>query len=96
MFLYVIGAVTDGPVKLGISADPDRRVCQLQTGHSQRLQVYHTEPVQPEKAHLFERLLHKCLRHRRIRGEWFNLSVEQAIADLRFVFIEYDASSLVP
>ena len=91
MFLYVIGAVADGPVKLGFSADPDRRVSELQTGHCHRLHVYHAEPVCPEKARLFERLLHRDIGYERERGEWYNLTVEQAIAQVRFTVIEYDS-----
>jgi len=90
-FLYVIGVHSSGPVKLGISKNPDRRVRQLQTGHSDRLHLFHTEPV-PEG--VFERLLHNNLRHRRLRGEWFDLTVEQAIADVMFVVIEHGGSVL--
>jgi hypothetical protein len=88
--MYVIGASPAGPLKLGISGDPDRRVGQLQTGHAERLQVYHREPVAAEKARLFERLLHRDINYRRTRGEWFDLTVEQAIAHIQFTIIEYD------
>ena len=91
MFLYVIGAVEDGPVKLGFSADPDRRVNELQTGHCHALRVYHAEPVCPDKVRLFERLLHRDMRYQRARGEWYNLTVEEAIAQVRFTLIQYDA-----
>jgi len=89
-FIYVIAAHDQGPVKLGISAKPERRINELQTGHANRLHIYHTEPVPIEKARLFERLLHKSLNHLRTHGEWFDLTTEQAIADIRLVFIEHD------
>lgn len=91
MFLYVIGAIDQGPVKLGISAHPERRLKQLQTGHSHRLQVYHTEPVPPERARLYEQLLHRDIGYRRTHGEWFDLTVEQAVAQVQFTLIQYEA-----
>lgn len=77
-------------MKLGISADPDRRVSQLQTGHAERLQVFHREPVAADKARLLERLLHRDISYRRRVGEWFDLTVAAAIAHIRFTIIEYD------
>jgi hypothetical protein len=91
-FLYVIGAHSGGPMKLGISADPNQRVRQLQTGHADRLRVYHTEPVPEDMALVFEKLLHRDVGHLRRRGgkEWFDLTVEQAIAQVQFTIIQYD------
>lgn len=90
MFLYVIGAITDGPVKLGISVDPERRLHQLQTGHHERLRLFHAEPVPRDKARLFERLLHRDIGYKRSHGEWFNLNVDDAIAQITFTLIQYD------
>jgi hypothetical protein len=89
-FLYVIGAAIGGPVKIGISGNPDRRLGQLQTGHADRLQLFHREPVIREKARLLERLLHRDIGYMRAIGEWFNMTVEQAIAHVQFTLIEYD------
>ena len=90
-YLYVIGSqnTTDGPVKMGLSADPDQRVKDLQTGHPEPLMVYHREPVEIERVRLYERLLHRDNNHYRRHGEWFDLSVEQAIAYVIFTTIEY-------
>ena len=77
-------------MKLGISLDPERRLGQLQTGHADHLHLYHTAPVPVEKARLYEKLLHRDIGYRRARGEWFNLTVEEAIAHVEFTFIEYD------
>jgi hypothetical protein len=95
-FLYIIAASSHGPVKLGISGDPERRVRQLQTGHAQRLQIYHQEPVAASQAPRYERLLHKDVAHLRSHGEWFNLTVDDALAHLRFTFIEHEPSDLIP
>jgi hypothetical protein len=88
--MYVISARPEGPVKLGISADPDQRVRELQTGHPEPLKVLHREPVDLERVRLFERLLHRDNNHHRLHGEWFNLTVEQATAYVIFTIIQYD------
>jgi hypothetical protein len=93
MNLYVIAASDQGPVKLGISNDPERRVRQLQTGHAAPLYLFHSEPI--EQAFL-ERRLHKDLAHVRTRGEWFDVSVSDAISYLRFSLIEHEPSALIP
>jgi hypothetical protein len=92
-FIYVIAAVHSectGPVKLGLSNDPDRRVRQLQTGHAEELHVFYRQPVEQDKVHLYERMLHRDNRHHRLRGEWFNMTVEHAICYVKLVLIEYD------
>ena len=91
-FLYVIAASVTGPVKLGISVDPARRLKQLQTGHAEKLHLYHSAPARLEKARLYERLLHRDISHTKSYGEWFSLTVEQAVAHIRFTFIEYEPS----
>jgi hypothetical protein len=91
--MYVIAPhnnSTTGPVKLGISVDPERRLTQLQTGHHERLRLFHTEPVPSDRARLYERLLHRDVGHKRSHGEWFHLNVEDAIAQITFTLIQYD------
>jgi len=78
-------------VKLGISKHPERRVHQLQTGHAERLRVYHQEAIASDRVRLFERLIHRDLGYLRHVGEWFNLTVEQAIAQIQFTIIQYSA-----
>ena len=90
-FLYVIApeASDYGPCKLGISTNPARRVKQLQTGHSETLAVRYSEEVDPDKVYLFEKLLHRDINYLRQRGEWFKLSVEDAISHVQFTIIQY-------
>lgn len=92
--MYVIANNTDGPVKLGISHDPHSRTKQLQTGHVDKLEVFHQEPVDKSKIKIFERLLHRDNRHYRIRGEWFNMSVKDAICYIQYTIIRYDLLSI--
>lgn len=90
-YLYVIASSEDGPVKLGISTDPNRRCRELQTGHADELHVWHREPVggDLERAKAFETLLHRGLHHCRRGGEWFNLNTKSAAAQVTYVVMRY-------
>lgn len=94
-YLYVIAAEAHphGPCKLGVSADPDQRLRRLQTGHPDRLRVYHREPVDADKVKTLEKLLHRDLHHTRQRGEWFALPVADAVLHVQFTVIQYDSVS---
>jgi hypothetical protein len=81
-FLYIIAASPEGPVKLGFSADPRKRLKQLQTGSVHVLALHHTEEVDDSRVKIAERALHKLLGHRRLKGEWFSLSVEEAVFEV--------------
>ena len=91
-YIYVIATDThaNGPCKLGISADPFRRLMELQTGSPEVLKVHHQEPVDATKSRHLEYLLHRDLAHRRKHLEWFDMSVEHAIAHVTFTMIQYD------
>lgn len=81
-FLYIISASEAGPVKLGFSNDPSKRVKQLQTGSAQPLTLYHAEEVEDARVKIAEKALHRLLGHCRLKGEWFTMSVEDAIAEV--------------
>lgn len=88
-YVYVIAARPEGPVKIGYSADPQRRLAQLQTGQPEKLHLYHAEPFTPQRAPLFEKIIHKTIRHHRKKGEWFDISVSTAIGEIGFAVITY-------
>lgn len=81
-FLYVIAASETGPVKLGLSVHPEKRVRQLQTGSALPLKIFHTEEIDDALVKPAESALHRLLSYRRLKGEWFDLTVEQAIAEV--------------
>jgi len=92
--MYVIAASETGPVKLGISADPEQRLKALQTGHPQKLSIWHCEPVQADRIKLYERLLHRDNNHHRLRSEWFNMTTSDAAAYCVFTTIHYGLCSI--
>jgi hypothetical protein len=95
-FLYVIAAKKEGPVKLGLSQDPARRVRQLQTGSAELLQIHHTEEVPDDRVRIAESALHQMLGHKRLKGEWFRMSVEEAIAEVIHIRMTGDPSAYGP
>lgn len=87
-YIYVISS-KQSPVKIGITHDCQRRLKSLQTGHSEKLQVHHQEPVDKSKARILEHIIHKQLRLKRSHGEWFNITVEEAIKEIQYCIIRY-------
>ena len=94
MFLYVIGG--DGPrQKIGFSKDVNRRLKSLQTGNPTVLKIHHTEPVPENRVRVLERKLHRELNHKRLKGEWFDLSPVEATQFLQYAIIRWLDDQLI-
>lgn len=76
MFIYVIG--TDKRQKIGFSGNVDQRLRALQTGNSENLRIHHKVEVPESQARYVEKTIHKEYNYLRVKGEWFNMSPEQA------------------
>lgn len=72
MHVYFIQQCKRGPIKIGIAADPKRRLEGLQTGNPQPLRLLGFFAG----GRAAERLLHDRFRTDHIRGEWFAPSEE--------------------
>jgi len=94
MFIYVIGPA-EGPQKIGLSGDVEKRLQTLQTGSPVTLIIHHTEEVNPKKVRLLEKKIHNELNHKRVKGEWFDLSPEDAKAFVVFFVIRYGEDPLL-
>jgi hypothetical protein len=77
-YLYAIGT-TGSQQKVGYSTDPDRRMKKLQTGNPETLQVHYRFQIDPTRAKAFEKHFHIQYNHRRILGEWFDMTVDEVI-----------------
>lgn len=77
-YVYVIGREA-GPVKIGISDNPDNRLQQLKSGCPFKPAVIwqHSMPMR-EDAFAIERAFHAKHANRRLHGEWFNMDWEAA------------------
>lgn len=79
--LYIIGSNPMGPLKVGISKDPEVRLKQLQTACPTKLVIYATAEVSQlwyGSGYLeltdreAEARIHEYLQHYRLEGEWFD------------------------
>lgn len=68
-WVYFIQAGNDGPIKIGIAQDTDKRIRNLQVGNPLQLKLLLR--VWSETPHHLESSLHKCFANLSTRGEWF-------------------------
>lgn len=68
----------DGRIKLGMSGDPEKRMYSIQLNTVDNLKlVFKTEAT--EDYLLIERIAHKKLKKFKVKGEWYKVSVQDAI-----------------
>lgn len=71
-WIYFVKAGPDGPIKIGWTVNPQKRLEQLQTGSAVRLFILGTM----EGSSVGESAFHKRWSRYRIRGEWFEPAPE--------------------
>lgn len=83
-FVYLIGyggaPELDGPVKVGVSRDPDKRARELQTGNPNELTPIHYFKVKnyQRAVHLERAFMNANAKHR-MMGEWFDMCPKEAL-----------------
>ena len=85
--LYVIAANKDGPVKIGYSKNPNKRLKQLQTSNSEKLTLFYSAEFAEDKVKIAEGFVHGLSNQHRTSGEWFSISVEEAIWRIDYALI---------
>jgi Meiotically up-regulated gene 113 len=88
MYIYIIGNAIDKQ-KIGFTNDVVTRLKTLQTGNPDHLTIHHFEEVPASRVRLLERKIHKELNHKRIKGEWFNISPNEAKLSLQHAIIRW-------
>jgi predicted GIY-YIG superfamily endonuclease len=77
--VYVIGS-GGGPVKIGYARNVNKRLQSLQIGSHEQLYVLETiDRLTHKEALAIERAVHKELADKRVRGEWFDVSLDEAM-----------------
>lgn len=76
MAVYAIQAGAGGPIKIGIAADPNKRLQNLQTASYTKLQLI----AAFEGGRREERALHERFAAHRLEGEWFSVDAETVLA----------------
>ncbi|PDT77236.1 GIY-YIG nuclease family protein [Bradyrhizobium sp. C9] len=87
--LYIVRAGC-GSLKVGIAADPEKRLAELQVANpSELVLVFKSRQFEREICEQVEEHIHRELVHHHLRGEWFACEVAFAIetfhASLRWV-----------
>lgn len=78
-YLYAIGH-PNGPVKIGISHSPERRLSEFQTACPFPISVLHAEPCESRQvAFSDEAFAHRFFSEHRLWGEWFDVTGNMAI-----------------
>ena len=74
MFIYIIKSLADdGPIKIGKSNDPQKRLSTLQCAHPKKLELikkYHFKSS--SYTNKIEKKLHRMLKKYHVGGEWFS------------------------
>jgi len=76
--IYVIGNVV-GPKKIGIAKNPGHRLHSLRSASAADVSILHSQAL-GDDAWMVEGHAHRILTKSRIRGEWFDVSLQAAIA----------------
>lgn len=77
-YLYAIGR-PEGPIKIGISDNPEGRLATFQTSCPFKIVILHAEPCDSRQIAIEdEAFAHRHLRAHRLWGEWFQIAYPQA------------------
>lgn len=77
--VYIIGPISGKPVKVGYATDARKRLAALQVGNPSELHILHlVELLNDSEAEQLESILHHALSDHHIRGEWFDVSIDDA------------------
>lgn len=71
--IYVVRCSATGLRKIGVAKDPARRIDELQTGSASELVLELVAPGDMPD----EQRLHKRFAAKRVRGEWFNIELNE-------------------
>lgn len=77
--IYAIGWDEGGPIKIGKAKTMRARLDILQTGCPYQLRILHHSRLYQTGAVYIERKIHSMLADSKMCGEWFNVSLEEAI-----------------
>lgn len=83
-------------LKIGITSDLKRRLKILRTACPYIVQLVETFEVNASAVHKLEAIIHKRLKDRRVRGEWFDTTTERALKTTTEVLIKYSDEAFGP
>lgn len=93
-YLYVIGNDSNRQ-KIGFSKDVEKRLISLQTGNPDKLRIHHKIECPHDRTRLLEKKIHLELSYKKLKGEWFGMSPQEASEYLEFARITWLDSYLL-
>jgi predicted GIY-YIG superfamily endonuclease len=82
--VYVIAAKPKGPVKIGYAKEPRKRLGELQIGNHEVLDImWDWGNLTRDEAIELEAQTHEALKAKKIRGEWFNAGLNEAVEAMK-------------
>jgi Meiotically up-regulated gene 113 len=93
-YIYVIGT-EQPPYKIGISKNPQRRLKNLQTGHPELLRIHSIKPTNCQETKLLETVIHRNLKHYKLKGEWFNINLKDALLEIDYALMKFQDDPLL-
>lgn len=93
-YLYIAGSTREGPLKIGIAANPQSRVRHLQTGAARKIDIYWVGMCPMGRD--WEQKMHRVLEPWRLKGEWFDIPLETAFRAYLFVHDHGDQDWTTP
>lgn len=94
MNVYAIQSET-GPVKIGVSANPKERLKLLTNAQPFGASIIHVTAVPRGKVYAVEAAAHAILKEKRQRGEWFNVTKDEAVAAIEEAVAAVDRGETV-
>jgi len=89
-YLYAIGN-GENKQKIGFSSNPLKRLATLQTGNPDNLMIHYTFEINEDTAYKYEHYIHNEYNHKRIKGEWFNISADEIKKLMLYHEITYES-----
>lgn len=81
--LYIIRS-EEGPIKIGISTEPEKRIAAITHASGRYIVEQYISPPMERYAYV-EKYLHAQFEDRRRRGEWFDVPFDEAVSKLKKV-----------
>lgn len=83
MFIYAIGT-SGSKQKIGYSRNPNQRLKTLQTGNPEQLLIHYQFEIDESVADKFEAYVHRQHNHKRLKGEWFEMTIDEVKSAMIF------------
>lgn len=80
--LYVMGWDVNGPLKIGIAENVQTRLAGAQTNCPWYMKLYFQRSGPRPKIRAIEAALRKTFASKRLRGEWFDITLADACAEI--------------